>query len=279
MAFYQTCCQLPRRFRILLASFLQSESLAFAEVLPEAKIQQAFDEEDANFAQHEEDIYTPPLTMWAFLSQVLFKEEHRSCAAAVARVVVLFVALGKDPPADGTSAYCRARAKLSETVLQRLVRDVADGCEDQVPHAWLWHGRHVKLVDGSTVSMPDSEANQECYPQHGTQKKGLGLPIARLIVVLSLATAMVSDMAVGPYQGKETGETALFREVMSHLNPGEVVLADRYFCSYFMICLLIALKLDVVVRLHQKRTADFRRGRRLGKGDHLVVWTRPPRAA
>ena len=277
MAFYQTLHQLPSRFRLVLSSFMQSEELAFADVLPEEQIQQAFDEEEASFAQDEDAIYTPPLTLWAFLYQVFFKEEERSCAAAVARVVVLLVALGKKPPSDDTGAYCRARAKLSEKVIRRLACDVADGCERAVPRRWLWHGRHVKLVDGSTVSMPDTEANQDAYPQHGAQKEGLGFPIARIVVLLSLATAMVSDMAIGPYQGKETGETALFRELLERLHRGDIVLADRYYCSYFMICLLMELGVDFVVRLHQKRTADFRRGRRLGQGDHVVVWMRPPR--
>ena len=119
--------------------------------------------------------------------------------------------------------------------------------------------------------MPDTEANQEAYPQHGGQKEGLGLPMARIVVLLSLATAMVS----GPCRGKETGEIALFRELLGRLARGDIVLADRFYCSYFMVCLLMELGVDLVVRLHQRRTADFRRGRRLGKGDHVVVWTRP----
>jgi hypothetical protein len=258
---------------------MQSDGLAFANVLPEEKIQQAFDEEQAGFAQDEDAIYTPPLTLWAFLSQVLFKEEERSCAAAVARIVVLLVALGKEPPSDDTGAYCRARAKLSEKVIRRLACDVADGCERAASVRWLWRGRRVKLVDGSTVSMPDTKRNQQLYPQPTTQKEGLGFPIARIVVLLSLATGMVSDLAIGPYEGKETGETALFRELLGRLRGGDIVLADRYYCSYFMIALLMELGVDFTVRLHPTRTADFRRGRRLGKGDHVAVWMRPARPA
>jgi len=254
-----------------------SDGLAFADTLPEEKIQRAFDEEGAGFAEDDDAIYTPPLTLWAFLSQVLFKEEQRSCAAAVARVVVLSVALNQKPPSDDTGAYCRARAKLSAKVIRRLTGEMADACEHAVPHHWLWHGRRVKLVDGSTVSMPDTKANQQAYPQQAVQKKGLGFPIARIVVLLSLATGMVGDMAIGPYQGKETGELALFRELLARLADGDIVLADRFYCSYFMACLLMELGVDFAVRLHQKRTADFRRGRRLGKGDHVVVWKRPQR--
>lgn len=277
MAFYQMGRLLPNRFRLVLSSFLQSAGLPFADVLSEEKIQQAFDEEGVAFAQEEGDVYTPAVTLWAFLSQMLFQGEQRSCRAAVARVIVLLIALGRKPPSDNTGAYCRARAKLSEAVVRRLAYEVADGCEAQMPGNWLWHGRHVHLVDGSTVSMPDTEENQAEYPQNETQKEGIGFPIARTVMLLSLATAMVTGMAMGPYMGKETGETALFRQLLYRLKLGDVVLADRYYCSYFLIALLMELGVDVVARLHQNRKFDFRRGKRLGGGDHVVVWTRPQR--
>ena len=263
------------RFGLVLRSFLQHRGLPFAQALPEETIQQAFDDEGVSFGQSEGDVYTPALTLWAFLSQVLFKEEQRSCLAAVARVIVLLVALGKRPCADDSGAYCRARAKLPVPILRRLAVQVADGCEQQVPAEWLWKGRHVHLVDGSTISMPDTPANQAEYPQPTTQEPGLGFPIARLVVLLSLATAMVKDLALGPYAGKETGETALLRELLERFQRGDIMLADRYFCSYFMIALLLERGVDFVARLHQARTADFRRGTRLGPGDHLVEWQRP----
>jgi putative transposase len=275
VSFSTSVRSLPRRFRVVLTSFLQQPGLAFADVLPEDRIQAAFDEQGVAFAQEEDEIYTPPIALWALLSQVLFKEEQRSCAAAVSRVVVLLVALGQQPPSGNTGAYCRARAKLPVSVIRRLACDVADGCERQVPQHWLWHGRHVKLVDGSTCSMPDTEKNQVEYPQPTTQQPGLGFPIVRIVVLLSLATAMASDLAIGPYAGKKTGETALLRELLKRFDPGDVLLADRFYCSYFMICLLLAAKVDFVTRLHQGRTADFRRGTRLGPGDHMVVWSRP----
>jgi putative transposase len=263
------------RFGLVLRSFLQHRGLPFAQALPEETIQQAFDDEGVSFGQGEGDVYTPALTLWAFLSQVLFKDEQRSCLAAVARVIVLLVALEKRPCSDDSGAYCRARAKLPVPILRRLAVQVADGCEQQVPDEWLWKGRHVHLVDGSTISMPDTPANQAEYPQPTTQEPGLGFPIARLVVLLSLATAMVKDLAIGPYAGKETGETALLRELLERFKSGDIMLADRYFCSYFMIALLLERGVDFVARLHQARTADFRRGTRLGPGDHLVEWQRP----
>ena len=100
-------------FSLILTSFLQNESLPFAEVLPEETIQRIVDDERASFANEPDAVYTPAITLWAFLSQVLFKGEQRSCIAAVARVVVLLVTLERGPCSDNTGAYCRARAKLS----------------------------------------------------------------------------------------------------------------------------------------------------------------------
>ena len=275
MSFYTHPRSGLQRFQVVLSSFLQHGGLPFADVLDADRIQQAFRDEQAGFGEGDDAVYTPAITLWAFLSQVLHKGEQRSCTAAVARVITLLVASGIKACAEDTGAYCRARAKLSESVLGRLTSEVSRECESQLPEKWLWHGRHVHLVDGTTVSMPDTPQNQAAYPQHTVQREGLGFPIARMVVLLSLATAMIGGMALGPYSGKETGETALFRELLNTLHPGEILLADRYYCSYFMIALLSEAGVDFVVRLHQLRTADFRRGHRLGKGDHVVVWPRP----
>jgi hypothetical protein len=277
VSFCTSVRSLPQQFRLVLDSFLQNPGLPFAESLSEEAIEAAFDEEGLAFGQEEDEVYTPALTLWAFLSQMLFKDEQRSCAAAVSRIVVLLVSLGRKPCSDNSGAYCRARAKLSECVLCRLTYQAADGCEAAVPHAWRWKGLSVSLVDGFTVSMPDTPENQEAYPQSASQQEGLGFPVLRGLVSLSLATAMVRGLAVGPCVGKETGETALLRELLDRFHPGDVMVADRYHCSYFMICLLKERGVHVAVRLHQRRKADFRRGQRLGPGDHLVQWLRPPR--
>jgi hypothetical protein len=195
----------PYRFRCVLSSFLQISGLAFAHVLAEEDIQRACDEEGVDFGQPKDEqqkiIYTPAVTLWAFLSQVLFQGEQRSCLAATARIVVFMASL-EIRMSDNSGPYCRARAKLSESLLQRMTLDVARGCEKAIPKEWLWHNRHVYLADGTTVSMLDTDDNQKAYPQHGAQKKGVGFPIARMVLLLSLATAMVAAMSLGPYQGK-----------------------------------------------------------------------------
>ena len=277
MSFYPRSRSLRKRFRLILASFLQRPDLPFADVLPEDAIEKAFDDEDATFAEDEDAIFTPAVTLWAFLSQVLFKDEHRSCVAAVVRVAVLLVALERGPCSSNTGAYCRARGKLSEKVIRQITIRVGEGCEDKLGKELLWHGRHVRLVDGSTVSMSDTPENQEAYPQNSQQKKGLGFPIARMVVLLSLGSGMLTGMAVGPYAGKETGESALLRSLLGRFKRGDILLADRYYCSYFMIALLQERGIDLVARLHQRRPVDFRRGRRLGKDDQVITWDRPQR--
>ena len=164
---------------------------------------------------------------------------------------------------------------MPEVVIERLATQLAAGCEKKIPKTWLWKGRHVKLADGTTVSMPDTADNQEVYPQQASQEKGLGFPVARLVVLLSLATAMVCGMAIGPYSGKETGELALMRQLVEQLDADDILLTDKYFCSYFMIAELLHQNMDFVARLHHARKQDAYRIKRLGKKDHLVRWERP----
>jgi putative transposase len=269
---------LPHRFSAVHKSFLQRPGLAFSDALSAETIQAAFDAEGVAFAEDEDGIFTPQTTLWGWLSQSLHKDEQRACLAAVSRIVVLLIGLGRRPCSDGSSGtYCKARAKLPEPVIQRLVYEVAKSCEAAAPKKWLWFDRHVHLLDGTTVGMPDTIDNQAAYPQNPVQQEGLGFPIARMVVLVSLATAMVNGMAMGPYSGKQTGEPALFRQLFDRLRRGDVVLADCCFCSYFMICLLQELGVDIVTTLHQCRKADFRAGERLGPGDHTVEWTRPDR--
>jgi hypothetical protein len=275
--FYHGRRSCGQSFRWVRQAFLQADGLPLSDVLSEDDIQQAFEAENAGFARDEGDIYTPAVTLWAFLSQVLHAQRLRSCAAAVSRVIVLCVALGRRPPSPDTGAYCRARAKLPEAVLRRLVYQAADQLESRIPADWLWLGRHVKAGDGTTLLVPDTPENQRAWPQPRTQKPGLGFPILRLVVLFSLATAAVGGVAIGPYKGKGTGEPALLRDLFDRFEAGDVFLGDCYFCSYFLLALFLARQVDVVVRQHQRRTTDFRLGQRLGKEDHVVPWQRPPR--
>jgi len=275
--FYQKTSSAGQSFSEVRNAFGESEGLPFSDVLSEEQIQRAFAEEGALFGEGEKVVYTPSITLWAYLSQVLHTGPLRSCAAAVSRVIVLCVALRRRVPSEDTGAYCRARAKIPVAVVRRLAKDVASELESQVPRSWLWEKRRVKMVDGTTLSPCDTAANQEKWPQPPSQKAGIGFPILRMVGLLSLATGAVCDLEMGPYEGKETGEPALLRAMLDRLEAKDILLGDCCFCSYFMIALLLARKVDVVFRQHQRRTTDFRRGRSLGREDHVVVWEKPER--
>lgn len=266
---------LGSRFTTTLQSFAHEDGLPFAAVLPEDQIHQVATDEGMIFAADPDSVYTPAVTLWAFLTQVL--SGSTSCVAAVARVMVLRITLGLAPCSPHTGGYCKARPKLSEPFLKRLTYTVGAGVEDEAPEHWRWHHRRVHLVDGCEVTAADTPENQAVYPQPDSQKPGLGFPMIRLVVLLTFATASVVGAAFGPHEGKETGETALFRQLLGQLRRGDVVVGDRYYCSYWMIALLRELGVDVAFRLHQKRHYDFRRGQRLGSGDHVVEWSKPVR--
>jgi Transposase DDE domain len=262
-------------FATVLRSFACGDGLPLGDVLTEQDIQDACDAEGVAFGQGPQDVYTPAVTLWAFLAQCL--SASKSCVAAVARVLVLRVALGLTPCGAGSGGYCKARAKLPEALLRRLTLQVGTAVERQAPDAWRWHGRRVLLADGLEVSMPDTPANQKAYPQLRNQKPGLGFPRMRLVVLLAFATACLIGCALGPCKGKGSGETERLRELLALLQPGDVVVADRYYCTWWIVALLRRRGVEVCFRLHHLRHCDFRKGRRLGKGDHVATWPKPDR--
>ena len=264
-------------FATVLRSFGSADGTPFSEVLTEQDIQTACDQEGVSFGQGEDDVYTPAVTLWALLAQCL--SACKSCVAAVARVLVLRVAMGLPPCGAGSGAYCKARAKLPESFLCRLTLQVGVAVERQAPDAWRWHNRRVLLADGCEVSMPDTPSNQKAYPQLRNQKAGLGFPRLRLVVLLAFATAGLVGAALGPVKGKGTGETELFRRLLGQVESGDVVVADRYYCTWWLVALLLRCGADVCFRLHQLRHYDFRTGRQLGAGDHVVSWPKPARPA
>ena len=264
---------LGSRFTALLHAYAQDEALPFASVLTEADIQRAATAAKVTFGTGDDDVYTPAVTLWAFIGQVL--SGRKSCVAAVARIIAVRIAMGLPVCSAATGAYCKARKKLPEKFLRHLTYQVGSALEDQAPASWRWLNRRVLLADGTTCHLPDTADNQAAYPQSRAQRRGLGFPMIRLVVLLTFATATIVGAAFGPYKGKGTGETALFRQLLDQLRRGDVVVADRYYCSYWMIAILQQHGVDAAFRLHQLRHYDFRRGRRLGHDDHVVAWRRP----
>jgi hypothetical protein len=259
-------------FRHAVAQARRQGKLYFASLLAEDHILRAFGQARGLWQGW---IYTPAVTIWVFLAQCL-SPDH-SCRDAVAQLIAWLVAGGRRACSAVTGAYCSARDRLPEQVCIQLARDTGRQVEQDAPNSWRWLGHRVLDVDGSTLTMADTKANQAEYPQQAGQQRGCGFPIARLVVVFSLAVGTVLDAALGRYEGKKTGENSLFRTLYDLLESGDVVLADRYFSGWFDLALLRQLGVHSVVRKHQLRATDFRTGRRLGPDDHLVVWTKPQR--
>lgn len=218
-------------------------------------------------------IYPPLVTLWVFLSQVL--DPDPSCRQAVSRLLAHRLQRGLARCSTDSGSYCEARQKLPEELLQRLVQQTGSELEQQAPDAWRFHGRRVKVVDGTTVSMPDTASNTAAFDKPRNQLGAAAFPLARVLVVFGLATAVVLEAAIGPYRGKKTGELSLFRSLQHTLEKDDVVLGDRLFCSYCDLAQLKARGIDGVFRLPSTRRADFRRGHRLNADDHIVAWSKP----
>jgi len=217
--------------------------------------------------------YGPLTTLVMFIGQVMSADQ--SCKDAVAREA----ARSQAARCTSTGPYCKARQRLPLRLIERLGREVGERLRAGQSRRWCWRGREVKLIDGTTVSMSDTEPNQTRFPQSHTQKAGLGFPVARLVAIVSLSCGAVMEWMAGPCEGKGSGETSMLWALADGLRSGDVVLADRYYAGYFMLAMLMQRGVDVVVRQHQLRHTDFRRGKRLGKCDHLVEWPRGPRPA
>ena len=262
----------------ILDSFHVLDDGTFADVLTEQHLREAFPDDPVE-GQDENDgtVYTCLVTTWMFLWQRLQSGTSRSCQAAVSVFRISVIAQALSAPCSNNGSYCRARVRLLTDGLAELVRGVSHRCEEAVPEQWLWHGRRPKLVDGTTMTMPDTEENREAFPPADPSRVGISFPIMRAVCIISLVTGMVSDWQSAPYRGKETGEPSLLRDMLESLTRGDVLVADRYYCGYFMIALLLEQGVDVVMKQHARRTTDFARGRRLGKGDHVVFWTKPQR--
>ncbi len=261
-----------RRIRDQINLLRDQPHLPFSDLLDADLVGEVLGEEGVHYRER---IFSPLVTLWTFLTQVLSLDH--CCRKAVACLIAYRTARGQDPCSADSGSYCKARQRLPIGVITGLVHRTAQALEERVPEDWLWKRRETLMVDGSTVSMPDTPENQQAFPQARTQASGVGFPIARVVAIISLATGVLRDLAIGPYKGKETGETALLRDLLDRLKGGEVLLGDRCFASYFGINSLVERRVDGLFRMHQRRKFDFRKGRSLGIEDHIVTWTKPGR--
>ncbi len=250
------------------ARFARDAGLPFADALTEASIRDVLKDHGVTYRDR---VFSPAATIWGFLSQVL-SDDH-SCRDAVARVVAHRAARGLPTCSPNTASYCDARIRLPAAVLRALAVRTAEGLQAAAATEWTWRGRRAFVADGSHVSMPDTPANQAAYPQVSQQPPGLGFPIARVAVLLSLATGACHDLVAAPYAGKGTGETTLLRQMYDSLRPGDVVVADRVFDNYFLACELRDRGIDLVARRKYDRVGS--RVVRRDPGGVVLVWPRP----
>jgi hypothetical protein len=222
-------------------------------------------------ANSRDRLFSMASTFWIFLFQVL--SPSAACREAVRKAQAWWFGAKKDASDTDTSAYCQARKRLPFEVLTKLFSAIAEKLTRRVLTHELWLGeRRVRALDGTGISMPDTAKNQARWPQPSQQKAACGFPVIKMAALFCLHSGAMLRYTLG---NKHNHEQTLTRGLIAALEKGDILLADRGFCSYAFICVLRALGIDSVMRLHQSRPRDFRRGKRLGEDDRLVTWKQP----
>jgi len=251
-----------------------SDAYAFFNVLTGPEL---FDQVESMLPPHRERRFPPTETLSMFLAQALSAD--RSCQKAVDEAAIKRLAAGLTPCSTHTGAYCRARRRLPLAMVRTLAGYVGQWVTAHAPAAWCWRGRPVRLVDGTTVVLPDTPANQAAYPQPRSQQPGLGFPLCRMVGLVCLGSGAVLQAAIGHYSGKGGDEQSLLRSLLDTLQRGDLLLGDALYATYFLLCTLRERGIDAVFEQHgsRQRSTDFRRGLRLGVRDHLIVLPKPAR--
>ena len=269
----QSTAPLPRRpAGAARPDLRQQPGLPFAEHLPADVIHDTARSLGVSFRAR---LFTPAVTLWTFLSQVL--DRDHSCRQAVARLLAFRSARGLRPGSPDPGAYCKARARLPEQLLRELTRQTGRRVAAEAPAAWRWRGRPVQVVDGTGLSMPDTPANQQAYPKSKKLPAGVGFPLVRLVVVFSLEVGTVLEAALGRWSGKGNGEQSLFRGLADRLQPGDVLLADRLYGTFFTLARALARGADVVTRPAAGRPPIQFRGRGRRADNRRLWWQKPQR--
>lgn len=234
-----------------------------------------FDKTEELLPQHRERLYPPTETLSMFLAQAM--NSDRSCQNIVNQAALTRLTGGLAVGSTHTGGYCRARQRLPLKMVSGLTRYLGEQISQQSPEAWNWRGRRVRIVDGTTVTMPDTASNQMSFPQQRGQKPGLGFPICRIVGITCLASGALLNAAIGRFNGKGGDEHTLLRSIQDTFQPDDIVLGDAFFASYFFIANLQARRIDLLMEQQgaRKRSTDFRCGQKLGQRDHLIVINKP----
>ena len=249
-----------------------SDAYAFFNLLTGPEL---LDEVESLLPEHRERLFPPTETLSMFLSQALSADG--SCQKAVNDAAVKRWAGSLPLCSTHTGGYCRARQRLPVEMIATLTRHTGRLLAARAPATWRWQGRPVRLVDGTTVAMPDTPANQAAYPQPRSQRPGLGFPLCRMVGIVCLGSGALLNSAIGRYRGKGGDEQTLLRSMLDTLDCGDVLLGDAYYATYFLLCSLRERGIDAVFEQQgaRQRSTDFRRGERLGPRDHLIVLAKP----
>ena len=230
---------------------------------------------EALLPQHRERLFPPTQTLAMFVAQALSADG--SCQQVVNDALVKRVIADLKPGSTDTGGYCKARARLPETMVSTLVREAGGIVAKGAACWWHWRGRQVRLVDGATMTLADTPENQAAFPQPSSQKPGLGFPICRMVALLCLGSGALLDAAMGPCEGKGSDEQSLLREMLDSLQNGDILVGDAFYATYFLLCELIRGGVDGLFEQYgaRRRSTDFSAGESLGVRDHLIVLTKP----
>ncbi len=235
-------------------SFFQINGLPLNNILTDDLLKQIAEEA----GNYRDKVYTPLNTLKTFLWQAL--SDNGSCKEAV-----------------NTGPYCKARQRLPLSLIDNITQKTGAALHQKAEPDWRWNNYNVLMVDGTTLLMADTEENQNDFPQQSQQKAGLGFPIVRLVGLVSLSVGSLINYSISAYQGKGSGESSLFSLILDTINQSDLLLADRYYCTYAIVALMQRQGAPVVFRNHARKMADFRRGKKLGSKDHLIYWKKPKR--
>lgn len=261
--------QQQRRIR---ARARNSDAYSFFNLLTAPAL---FEQVESLLPEHRERRFPPTETLSMFMAQALSAD--RSCQKAVDDAAIKRLAAGVAPGSTNTGGYCRARERLPTAMVNTLATYLGQSVSAHAAPAWHWRGRPVRLVDGTTLRLPDTLANQAAYPQPDSQKPGLGFPLCRMVGLICLGSGALLNAAIGRYQGKGGDEQTLLRSILDTLERGDLLLGDAFYATYFLLCALRERGIDALFEQNgaRGRTTDFRRGQRLGPRDHLIVLSKP----
>ena len=274
------------KFDLIKDSMLQANDLPLSEVVDTDQWQEVFNNHEINFGSDQDAVYTPAITQWALISQAF-------CKPAVARVAALWATRGKKVCSTNTGAYCRARVKITWQAIRDICNQLASSAEslfdeqnlddDQPQHQVVQDVSDIQtkgnilMVDGFTVTAADTEANQEAYPQNPAKKEGLGFPIIRGVSLISMVTGLWVALELGPYAGKQSGETWLLWQMLDQLKPGDTLVADCFYCTYWLVATCENKGVNIVMKNHHKREDNPLGARQLNQHERATVWLKPQR--